>query len=250
MEDALLVITAGAALAEKFASLGKPIEQTVPRLELSLEDILVREDVPGSQPIRVLYLGFLLTRKGVEYLLRALPILRQRGVRLVLTVAGDGEQRGELHHLAEELELGDTVRFVGHVPHGPAVLNLYREHDIYILPTLAEGFPRTLYEAMSQSIPIITTPVGGIPGLMKHEQNALLVPTRSPEAIAEAVQRLAGEPALRRRLIANGLRTVRGILGRDAGEQVDTLLREHFPPYRMWAEARTVSSDNEKRSTA
>lgn len=146
---------------------------------------------------------------------------------IVLRLAGDGEQRTELEGLVRKHELEEAVEFLGHITNGSARWDAYRSADIFVLPTLAEGFPRVLYEAMSQGLPIVTTNVSGISYLMKDRENALLVEPEDTIALAEAIEALATQSQLRRRLIAEGMRVVRPILETDPGDQLMALIREH-----------------------
>ncbi|MCK5533647.1 glycosyltransferase family 4 protein, partial [bacterium] len=97
------------------------------------------------------------------------------------------------------------------------------------LPTLSEGFPRVLYEAMSQSLPIITTDAGGIKGLMKHEENALIIPPKSEDVIAEAVKNIIRDTKKRKHLIKKGLETIEPIFEIDQITQIRQLLKIYFP---------------------
>jgi glycosyltransferase involved in cell wall biosynthesis len=102
------------------------------------------------------------------------------------------------------------VRALGAVPLD-RLLPLYRDYDVFVLPTLpGEGIPRVLLEAMAAGVPIVTTRVSGIPSLITHEINGLLVESPSAVALADAVARLADDGALRRRLIEAGYETARG----------------------------------------
>src|SRR5262249_18614241 len=90
------------------------------------------------------------------------------------------------------------------------LLPLYRDYDVFVLPTLpGEGIPRVLLEAMSGGVPIVTTRVAGIPSLVEHEANGLLVDAPTADALAAAVQRVVTDTSLRRRLIASGYETAR-----------------------------------------
>ena len=171
--------------------------------------------------------------KGIIYLLEAIANLKAEGLDVVLNIVGSGNLRSELEDAAERLNINDSVKFFGYVLGGPELFKIYRESDIFILPTLSEGFPRVLYEAMAQSVPIITTNVGGIPGLMKHRKNALLVPPKSSSAIADSIKELVNNQELRQHLIKNGRETVLEILRQDATEQLISLLKHHFPEIVM-----------------
>ena len=143
-------------------------------------------------------------------------------------MAGEGEQRKELEDLVRERGLTNAVEFMGHVTNGAKLWDAYRSADIYVLPTLAEGFPRVLYEAMSQSLPIVATHVSGIPYLMRDRENALIVEPEDTVALIDAIEEVATDSQLRRRLIAEGMRVVRPILETDPGEQLMELIQEHL----------------------
>jgi len=135
--------------------------------------------------------------KGHRYLLDALAILGQRGLRPCLWLAGDGELREQLRRQADDLGISDRVRFLGWVPH-KKVLDLYRCGKVcmVILPSLHEGIPAALMEAMSYGIPVISTPVGGVPELLSGGAG-LLVPPRNPSPLADAIESMLRSPQLR-----------------------------------------------------
>ena len=106
--------------------------------------------------------------------------------------------------------IGEHVRALGPVPL-EQLLPLYRGYDIFVLPTLpGEGIPRVLLESMTAGVPVVTTRVAGIPSLIQHEVNGLLVDAPSAEAVTDAILRVVDDQALRMRLIANGYETARG----------------------------------------
>ena len=235
VKDALMIVTAGKDLYQKYRDLGKPIYETVPRMTLGAADIVRRDDTCPGEPIRLVYVGDLVAYKGLEYLIRAMALLGERSPhRYVLTVVGAGPLSEELCARAASEVPDGRIRFVGYVSDQLALLQIYRESDIFVIPSLTEGFPRVLYEAMSQSLPPVATAVGGVPHLMKHEVNALLVSPRSATDLATAIDRLASDGALRRRIIAGAQETIRLVLEATDERQVEALLRRHWPPYREW----------------
>jgi glycosyltransferase involved in cell wall biosynthesis len=123
------------------------------------------------------------------------------------------------------------VTLAGFVPDKDALLDLYRSSDILVLATESEGFPRVLYEAMSQSLPIVATSIPPIAAVVVDGEHACLVPPRSPDAVVEAIRLLRSSPALRRRLIANAfaLATAR-LSGPSTAQQILDLLAEHPLP--------------------
>ena len=239
VDNSPLIIVAGRGLFEKYYSPKRSVVQTVPMMNLSKEDFFFREDTCQTTPIKCLFVGSLIPVKGLIYLLEAMKILRNQDYSITLNIVGMGHQYEELRKLSNHLNVKDVVEFSGYIPN-EEIFQLYRKSDIFVLPTLMEGFPRVLYEAMAQSIPIVTTNVGGIPWLMKNGQNAVVIPPKSPESIAESILKLVTDGNLRRRLIKNGYATVQNILNRSTEEQIDSLLKTHFPVYRKWVRIKNI----------
>ena len=133
--------------------------------------------------------------KGHRYLFEALSCLDDNWT---LTVVGDGPQEQALKELAGELHIESRVHFHGYLSD---VSQIFKTIDIFCLPSYAnEGVPQALLQACATQLPIVTTNVGGIPDLIQHEVNGLIVETQSAAAIAAAVQRLGEDAELRARL--------------------------------------------------
>jgi glycosyltransferase involved in cell wall biosynthesis len=120
---------------------------------------------------------------------------------------GDGAERAFLERRAQELGLGDAVRFTGALPHD-RTRALYAETDVFCLPSFAEGVPVVLMEAMAMKIPVVATEIMGVPELVDDGVSGLLVPPARPDELAKALVRLLGEPALRERMGEEGRRRV------------------------------------------
>jgi glycosyltransferase involved in cell wall biosynthesis len=183
------------------------------------DDVVDRPDTglgePGHAPICLLTVSRIDPRKGLRYLPPALAALVERGRDVRLTIVGPTvgklgeEERDRMLAAAEQLGVADRIELAG--PRTlPQVLAVARGHDLFVLPTLpGEGVPRVLLEAMASGLPIVVSEVAGVPTLVQHEVNGLLVPPADPAAIADAVDRLVHDHALRRRLIATGNRAAR-----------------------------------------
>jgi glycosyltransferase involved in cell wall biosynthesis len=117
------------------------------------------------------------------------------------------------------------VRIIARVPE-EEVIRLYRSHDVLLWTSTYEGFGLVLLEAMSQELPVVTTPVGCAPALVRDGENGLVVPPRDPQAIAAAVERLMADADLRRRLGAAGARTVAGMTWRATAERTIEVYRK------------------------
>ncbi|MSO42058.1 MAG: colanic acid biosynthesis glycosyltransferase WcaL [Solirubrobacterales bacterium] len=155
----------------------------------------------------VLCLGRLVPQKGQADLLAALSRLRGEGVEVTARLAGDGPERASLERTVARLGLGEEAEFLGGVSQDDVVA-LYREATIFCLPSLDEGLPVVLLEAMACETPVVTTRVAAIPELVSDGANGLLVEPGDSEALATALGSLLSDAALRDRLGAAGRRTV------------------------------------------
>jgi glycosyltransferase involved in cell wall biosynthesis len=165
------------------------------------------EDGRTSDELVVGAVARLSPEKGLDVLLRAAARLLDGGRALRVVLAGDGPLRGALERLAGRLGIERSVDFLGEVPYEqvPAVL---ARLDIFALPSRAEGFGVAALEAQAMELPVAGSNVHGIPDVVEHERTGLLVPPGDPEALAAAIARLAGDPALRAALGRAGRKLV------------------------------------------
>jgi len=140
-------------------------------------------------------------QKALEVLFEAAALLLAEFPTLKVLVAGDGPERARLEEGARRLGVADTVLFLGIRRDVPAVLAAV---DVAVLSSDYEGSPLSVMEYMAAAKPVVSTRVGGVPELVKEDVHGLLVEPRDPEALAEAVTRLLRDPALAKRLGAEG----------------------------------------------
>lgn len=175
---------------------------------LSRAEIQPRPDTALHDPPRLLFVGYIRPEKGCHLLLDAFERLRQTRP-LKLTLAGGSSRPSALEQQildrVRNSRFRDDITLPGVVEFGPPLFNLYRDHDVYILPTFSEGTPRTLVEARAFGCPVIATNVGGIPSSVDDGRDGLLIPPNNVEAIVRAVERMLDDEPLRQRLIAAGL---------------------------------------------
>jgi glycosyltransferase involved in cell wall biosynthesis len=126
-------------------------------------------------------------QKGHKQLLEAMRLLRQNHPQIYCLIVGDGALRTELEALSEALGLSDRVIFAGNRQDTPALLHTF---DLFVLPSLWEGFPNVVLEAMAAGTIVIATNVDGTPELISDGETGLLIPPADPQAIVEAVSRL------------------------------------------------------------
>lgn len=138
--------------------------------------------------------------KGHRFLLAALQEPELAGVRLI--IVGDGPQSPNLLKQVEELNLKDRVRFAGQQKD---VLPWMQSFDVFAFPSTGnEGVPQALVQAMACGLPVVTTAVGAIPEVVRHEQDGLIVASENPQALAEGIARLLRDPVLGLRLSETG----------------------------------------------
>jgi phosphatidylinositol alpha-1,6-mannosyltransferase len=214
MTSRVLTFTNGAALRRKHEHDGGRIIETK-TTTLSEHEIGTRTDVASSGCIRALTVSRIDPRKGLRALPAAVAQLTIAGIDLSLDIIGPtigligDDERDAIERDAERHGVADRVRLLGPVPLD-RLMTAYRDYDIFILPTQpGEGIPRVLLEAMANGLPIVTTDVSGITSLITHDVNGLLIPDASSASVAAAVQRLARDEALRRRVIQGGYVTAR-----------------------------------------
>jgi glycosyltransferase involved in cell wall biosynthesis len=155
--------------------------------------------------ILILAVGNLLERKGHIYLLRALQSLVDQGLsdrwRLAIAAGWGGEERPKLDAFTAEHGLSDRVHIL---PHRNDVPDLLAAADIFVMPSLWEGLPLSILEAMLTGVPVIASATSGIPEAIVTEQHGLLVPPGDVDRLSESLARLLHDPDLRARLGSSG----------------------------------------------
>jgi teichuronic acid biosynthesis glycosyltransferase TuaC len=139
----------------------------------------------------------LVYKNGIDTLIKSAHIVAQKNPDTLFVVAGKGPNRKLIEDRIKELEIQNNIKLIGYVP--DELLPVYYDAaDYFILPSASgEGLPLVLLEAMSCELPVIATTVGGIPEIIEHMKNGILVPPRNPEAMAKALSKLLSEEKLR-----------------------------------------------------
>ena len=151
----------------------------------------------ADDDVLVAYVGRLEFYKGVDTLLAAMSHLAARGNPIHLVIAGDGSRRSIVENFISHGEGGRHTRLLGFVED---VRGVYSAADIYVMPSLWEGWGLALGEAMSARLPAVGTNVPGIRDLLVHEETGLLIEREDAVALAESIERLADDADLRERL--------------------------------------------------
>ncbi len=145
----------------------------------------------------VLFVGRLVQNKGPDVLLRSAPRVLSRHPRARFDLVGEGPMRPRLEGLAETLGIADSVRFLGL---RDDVDERMRRASVFVRPSHVEGMPLTVLEAMACGLPVVATPVGGTPELIRDGENGHLVPVDDTDALAESVMSVLDSPQRAREL--------------------------------------------------
>lgn len=166
----------------------------IPHGERHINSIVTKDDLGlDRQNINIVTIANFYKTKGLEYLIRAVDQLKNTR----LTIFGDGPERPILESLIQ-----DKNKIVLRGRDSNARLEL-PPYDIFILPSLKEGFPYAILEAMNAGTPIVATTVGEIPNILENEKTALLVEPANSTALTNAIQKLIDSPELRMTLATN-----------------------------------------------
>jgi glycosyltransferase involved in cell wall biosynthesis len=139
----------------------------------------------------------LVWEKGLSHLLEAWNVVRQAEPNAVLLIAGDGPERTALEALTDSLALRSHVRFLGMRDDVAALLSSL---DVFVMPSVSEGLPMALLEAMAVGRPIVATNIGGMPDALAAGEAGLIVPPADPAALATAIIQLLNDPGYATRI--------------------------------------------------
>lgn len=197
---------------------GKEVAHSIrPMIPFTDDDIVKNREYVKKERYNLLFLGRIEKDKGIVELINALKALTvSQNYTISLKIVGGGNFLEGAKHLCRDLNIEEHVSFEGVVHDEEIKRRYYLEADAYILPTYHEGFPRTLYEAMIFGTPIITTFVGGIPALMRENENCMKIEPRSVVSIVEKVDKLLTDYTDKATFLCTNARgTVKPVISRD-----------------------------------
>ncbi len=174
-------------------------------------DFHVREDTCAERPYRLLYAGRMDRGKGLLVMVDAVARLVARGENALLDLVGPAQPGDpvltDVARLAADQGISDRVVYHGSRPIGPELYAFHRRADVFLQASLqTEGFPRAIWEALANSLPVVATTVGGIPLVLRDRETARLVEPRSAQGLVKGIMDVVYGRVLRRRLIRNGRR--------------------------------------------
>jgi glycosyltransferase involved in cell wall biosynthesis len=195
-ERAVRMLTISEHNQRYLESLGIPRDQlAVVRCGVSFSAKPKSPSAGEKGSFRIGTLGRMIEKKGFDILTRAVAVLKNSGRVVELRIAGDGPLKPDLERLAQELGIADITRFEGSLPHHQ-VADWMQRLDVFVLACKKDkngdmdGIPVVLMEAMSQSVPVISTRLSGVPELVVHEETGLLAEPNDHDDLARQISRL------------------------------------------------------------
>jgi len=178
-----------------------------------------REDIKrryGIAPYEraILFVGRLVPQKGVDSLIKAVPLILQQHKNVKFIITGDGWSRSYLEELARTTGFEKDIQFLGFVPDSE-LAKLMVSADVLVIPSIYEPFGIVALEGMAAGIPIVAANVGGLSEIIEHERTGVLVYPGNPESIAWGVNRVLSDPAFSEWLVKNAKRKVQEVYNWD-----------------------------------
>jgi len=193
-----------ASIGEKF------IEQGIPQKKLyvifnGIEPVNTKGFSSNKVIQTIGYVGRIDQQKGLQHLIEGFVICLKKYPHLKLLIAGSGTYKSAVEDSIVRLHLQKNIELVGFVEN---VYDFFKKIDVFVFPSLHEGLPYSVMEAMNAQLPVIATNVGGIAELITNEVEGLIVNVKSSEEIAFALERLISQPSLAHRLSKSGYNKV------------------------------------------
>lgn len=229
-----IVFAVGDELAAKYGKVGNIVRSITcsPLQKCELAPLEPMAPFCRQEALRLLYVGRLEPEKGLMYLLQAVASLHHARVPVLLSVVGEGSLERELRAFANSQKLDSVVTFHGYCPLGGKLVKHYRYAHLFVLPSLTEGVPKVIIEALAFGTPVIATRVGSIPSIIQHRKNGWLVDAGSAKALNDAIREAASATALREAVRQEGWRDVEPLLFEVQEEIIYQSLEELFSGLR------------------
>jgi glycosyltransferase involved in cell wall biosynthesis len=190
-----------------FSSIDLPVEAVVDEQRLSKRFLSLDDVVSGRRPFRICHAGTMdALYKAQDILIEAIAMCCNNGLRIELTLLGDGRYLQYFVDKAKQCKIYQNVKFLGMLPSGEPVLNQFDLADMFVLPSTTEGLPRVLIEAMAKGLPCIGTCVGGIPELLDQ---ADMVAPGDAKMLAAKIESVIRNPARLEEMARRNLKTAR-----------------------------------------
>jgi glycosyltransferase involved in cell wall biosynthesis len=168
--------------------------------------------IPVTSPV-IITIARLHPQKGHEYLIEASKQILQNYPNTIFVLVGDGDKRAQIEQLIQASGISTNFRVLGSRADVPRLLHMA---DIFVLPSLYEGMPNVVLEAMASQLPVVATAVDGTPEVVVDGETGMLVPPADPTALACAIEQLIANPVLRNTFGQSGLQRILAYFSEEA----------------------------------
>ena len=192
--------------SEKIIVIPNAIEISKYERKIDRESVKRRYGIEPYEKV-VLFIGRLVPQKGVEYLVRAIPLILQQHRNVKFVIAGDGWSKNYLEDLARSAGFGDKIRFLGFIS-DLELTELTMSADVLVVPSVYEPFGIVALEGMAAGIPVVAANVGGLSEIIEHDRTGVLVYPKNFESIAWGVNRVLSDSGYSNWLVQNARRKV------------------------------------------
>ncbi|RJS94523.1 glycosyltransferase family 1 protein [Candidatus Bathyarchaeota archaeon] len=200
--------------SEKITVIPNGVDLSTFELSTDKEDVKRRYGIAPYERI-VLFVGRLVPQKGVDSLIKAVPLIVQQHRNVKVIITGDGWSRSYLEELTRTSGFRDRIRFLGFVPDSE-LAKLMVSADVLVVPSIYEPFGIVALEGMAAGVPVVAANVGGLSEIVEHERTGVLVYPGNPESIAWGVNRVLSDSAFSEWLVKNAKRKVQEVYSWDA----------------------------------
>tara|TARA_Y100000385_G_C13055206_1_gene621633 strand:+ start:516 stop:1622 length:1107 start_codon:yes stop_codon:yes gene_type:complete len=213
LRKAVRVLTVSNYFVDLIKKFNSNVAQIAPMLPLTLNDVVASKNVDTFR--NFLFVGRIENDKGIRELVSLSAKLDQFYNDYTLNLVGGGPEINAYRTVKDNEYRSPNLIYHGFISNRSQLKSFYETADAFIFPTYHEGFPRVLYEAMAKGLPIITTGVGGIPALMIHENNCLMIDKESVDSLYDAITRLEDNFHLRRQISFGAVSSLKEFLTND-----------------------------------
>lgn len=182
-------------------------------------------EMPKHETFNLLFLGFIYQKKGIFDLIDVIVQNKEKyRDRLKLYVGGTGQEYARLIDTINANNINDIVILCGWVNEDDKI-KLLNIADAYILPSYVEGLPMSILEAMSYGMPILSTPVGGIPEIVENGVNGFLFPPGDKQAMQNSINKLISNPSIKRQMGTASLQKSKQYLPQEISQKLETIYK-------------------------
>jgi len=182
----------------------------------------------AKEPIRLLSVTRLSQEKGLELGIDIALYLQEKGYKVQYVIAGKGPYESNLKGYIQEKKMGSVVSFAGFIQDKKLILDLYRKSDFFLLTSISEGIPKTLFEAQASGSVVLSTRVGGAPEVVENGETGFIFDSRSVPAFGDKIIDLIQKPAKRIKIVQNGFEKSKASSAPKQAEKITGEIIDYF----------------------